>query len=278
MLQSVSCSVMTPTALVALVESIAIEAGSRIQTSLKQNPVLDVSNKKDGSPVTNLDIETQDFIQSQLIQHTPFHNVLGEEDADNFVKIETPFWVIDPIDGTANVVSGTGRYAISVALVEKNTIRLGVVYDPVSDDLYSAHTGQGAYHNGVRLACARKAGPEGGRILLDAGRKTRTVLFQQQVRNLIVAKGITTTAIECASLELCLVAQGRYDGCIHPGLKIWDIAAGMCVAREAGVHISNLLGDEKNIYEEGIVAASPFLHNMLVEVTTHVLDSEESSL
>lgn len=224
------------------------------------------SHKADGSLFTEADAVTQNALEASLprICDAP---VLGEEMTETQQKDAwgagwEGLWCVDPIDGTSNFVAGVPYFAVSVAYLYKGVRQLGVVYDPIADEMFSAERGRGAYLNRDRLPLRTPAtelkralaGVEMKRIDRDlAGRLASWPPYASQ-RN-----------FGASTLDWCYTAAGRFDIYVHGGQKLWDYAAGALILEEAGGRMASLSGafDTANVWERSVVAsASPKLFEL----------------
>ena len=221
------------------------------------------SHKADGSLFTEADSATQAALEKALpaIRRVP---VLGEEmteqqQHDAWAAGREGLWCVDPIDGTSNFVAGVPYFAISVAYLYKGERHLGVVYDPVADEMFTAERGRGAHLNGEPLPLRQPtnelrralAGVEMKRIDRElAGRLAAWPPYASQ-RN-----------FGASTLDWCYTAAGRFDIYVHGGQKLWDYAAGALILEEAGGRLASLSGsfDIASVWERSVVAsASPEL-------------------
>lgn len=221
------------------------------------------SHKADGSLFTEADAATQAALAEALPAIHPAP-VLGEEMSEAeqraaWLAGRDGLWCVDPIDGTSNFVAGVPYFAISVAFLVKGERQLGVVYDPIADELFSAVHGGGAHLNGQPLPLRQPvtelrralAGVELKRIDRTlAGRLASWPPYASQ-RN-----------FGASTLDWCYTAAGRFDIYVHGGQKLWDYAAGALILEEAGGRLASLSGsfDVADIWERSVVAsASPAL-------------------
>jgi myo-inositol-1(or 4)-monophosphatase len=224
------------------------------------------SRKDDGSLFTEADAATQAALVAALptIRDVP---VLGEEmteqqQRDAWDAGRDGLWCGDPIDGTSNFVAGVPYFAVSVAYLYKGERQLGVVYDPIADEMFSAERGHGAHLNGEPLPLRTPvselrralAGVEMKRIDRElAGRLAAWPPYASQ-RN-----------FGASTLDWCYTAAGRFDIYVHGGQKLWDYAAGALILEEAGGRLASLSGafDIANVWERSVVAsASPELFEL----------------
>lgn len=263
-------------AMLALLETTVVDAG-QIALLHFNNGTNNFHTKPDGSPVTDADIEIGKYIESCLTAQYPSVPILNEEGVKKGGRPRS-LWVIDPIDATENFVKSNPWFAISAALVCDGIPQLGVVYAPATKTLYRARRGHGAFKDGKAISISRDSEcAENPLILLDIGSHARTVGFHANVRASLTAQCVLTESLECASLELCMVADGTADGFLHRGLAAWDIAAGILIAEEAGARITGLRGEPKDLYGSGIIATTPSLAPIMQRWAAVALDAERST-
>jgi len=215
--------------------------------------------KTDGSIFTEADIAAQNALVSALQQ---IHDcpVLGEEmPAERQEALwragEEGLWCIDPIDGTSNFFNGLPYFAVSVALMRHGRSVLGVVYDPVADEMFWAERGSGAFLNGEPLPIKEQA-PEFPRAMAAIDfKRLEPNLAQQLVASPPFASQRNFGA---STLDWCYVAAGRFNLYLHGGQKLWDYAAGSLILVEAGGSLCTLTEDDfgaGNLWQRSVIAA-----------------------
>ncbi len=224
------------------------------------------SHKLDGSLFTEADLATQTALEQRLpgLINAP---VLGEEmteiqQRDAWVAGRDGLWCVDPIDGTSNFVAGVPYFAISVAFIRKGVRELGVVYDPIADEMFSATRGGGAHLNGIPLPL-RAPVTELRRAL--AGVELKRVKRALAGRLASWPPYASQRNFGASALDWCYTAAGRFDIYVHGGQKLWDYAAGALILEEAGGQLASLSGsfDTADIWERSVVAsASPALFKL----------------
>ncbi len=199
--------------------------------------------KEDGSLFTEADLAVQEALKRELREIRPVP-LIGEEMDTKTQKAlweSEEVWCVDPIDGTSNFVNGIPYFAISVALMRKGRSLLGAVYNPVSQEMFTAAKGEGAFLNGERLPLRQGPGTVRGSIAavdfkrLEKKLASRLVLFPpySSQRN-----------FGACSLEWCYLAAGRIDLYLHGGQKLWDYAAGALILEESGGKIGCIERDD----------------------------------
>ena len=217
--------------------------------------------------VTDADRRAEDRIVQVITAAHPDHRILAEErgqegDADSSFK-----WIVDPLDGTTNFAHGFPFYSVSIGLEHEGKCILGVVLDPVRDELFTAVRGEGAYLNDKPI---NVSGIEDlGKSLLVTGfayniRETLNNNLDHFSRLSLHAQGVRRTG--SAALDLCYVAAGRLDGYWEVVLSPWDMAGGLVILREAGGMVSAITKESFSIYGEELVATNGRIHHQLLDL------------
>lgn len=216
--------------------------------------------------VTHFDKRSQDLIFRRLSAAFPGHGFLAEEGLSLQGTSECR-WIIDPIDGTTNFAHTFPVFCVSIALEQKGEIVLGVVYDPMRDELFEAVRGYGAFRNGARVRVSDI--PELGKALLATGfpYDVRTSSFNN-VRefNAFIVRAQAIRRCGSAALDLCYVACGRFDGFWELKLKPWDVAAGALIVEEAGGTVSDFDGGPFDSSAERALASNGLIHEEMKAV------------
>ena len=210
--------------------------------------------------VTEMDRATERLIVDSILAARPTDGILGEEGTDRPGTSGTR-WIVDPIDGTTNYLYGHPGFSVSIAVEVDGLVSVGVVHDPLHDEVFTAIRGRGAHRNGrpisvsteERLAHALIA--TGFSYEPDRRRRQATVLTELLPRVRDIRR------MGAASVDLCSVACGRVDAYYERGLQPWDHAAGALIAREAGAIVGDLDGGEPRF--EFCLAAPPALFEQL---------------
>ena len=210
---------------------------------------LQVSKKGPKDFVTNSDIKIEKIIIEELNKARPSYSILSEEKGFKKNKDQDNTWIIDPIDGTINFLHGIPHFAISIALKYKNEIVSGIVFDPIKDEMFYAEKNNGAFFNNQRIRVSKKNKIED--CLFVTGNKIKII------PDLIYRK------TGSAALDMAYVAAGRYDGYFQHDIKLWDIAAGIVLVKEAGGIISEI--DLSNNYIKKIIVSSTDISDKLLK-------------
>jgi myo-inositol-1(or 4)-monophosphatase len=231
---------------------------------------LQVSNKGDIDLVTEADLASEKLIIERIKSYHPRHAILAEESgATEGVDLTGKSdwkWIIDPLDGTTNYAHGYPCFCVSIALARGDTIEIGVIYDPMRDEMFVAERGQGATLNDRRIRVSEV--DELNSAMLCTG-------FPYNVRerpNFTADFASFTMAAQAvrrdgsASLDLAYLACGRFDGFWEEGLKAWDIAAGVLLVEEAGGRVSDFNGAPLDLYQPKTLASNGLVHDAMMRV------------
>ncbi|HQU97548.1 MAG TPA: inositol monophosphatase family protein [Nitrosomonas sp.] len=254
----------------------ARRAGKIINQASQSIDLLTVTKKSHSDYVSEVDRAAEDAILSVLKTAYPDHGILAEESGQHGDRKQSDYlWIIDPLDGTTNFLHGFPKYAISIGLAYRGVMTHAVVYDPVMNELFTASKGGGAFLNDRRIRVSKRARLED--CLIGTGFPFRDFTHAEAYFSMFRAIVPRTAGIRrpgSASLDLCYVACGRYDGFWEIGLAPWDMAAGCLLITEAGGLIGDLEGDEKYLQSGQIVAASPKIFSQLIQTIAPHLTPE----
>lgn len=222
-----------------------------------QSAIRNIWAKSETDFVTNVDVTVQETLKAQLASLAPEIQFMGEEQDNSRLDWNRPCWILDPVDGTTNLIHSFRHSAISLALAEAGQILFGVVYNPYSGECFTARRGQGAFCNGSPIRVSGADRLEDSLLCAGTvpGRRELADKAFCQMRNLYnVCQDIRRTG--CASLDLCWVACGRLDGYVELFLQPWDYAAGLLIVNEAGGRITAPDGSPLSLCQGGPLLAS----------------------
>jgi myo-inositol-1(or 4)-monophosphatase len=248
----------------------ARRAGEVIVRSLVRLESLEVTSKGRNDYVTEIDRAAEREIIELIHKHYPEHAILAEESGRSGEN--DTVWIIDPLDGTTNFLHGFPVFAVSIAAQQRGRLEVGVIYDPMRQEVFTAARGAGAHLENRRMRVSKQRTLDGA--LLSTGFPYREEerhadnYFAMFRRLTELTAGIRRPG--SAALDLAYVAAGRVDGFWEMGLKPWDTAAGTLMIREAGGRVGTLGGEE---YQLGanIVAGAPKVYEALIEaIAPHV--------
>lgn len=242
----------------------AARAAGALQLEAQHVPV-EISFKSSFNDlVTQYDPKCEAVIREVLLAAFPEHTILGEEDGEQAGRDTAHRWHVDPIDGTTNFAHGFPFYCVSIALEERGELVVGVIYDAVRDELFTATKGGGAFLNGQPLTVSART--ELRQALVGSAfyysEDAETVLNPEIERLLPHIRSLRRTG--SAALDLAYVAAGRLDAFWEVRLNSWDIAAGSLLIREAGGTVTNRFGEPQQLAGPSIVASNGHIHATLL--------------
>ncbi len=251
----------------------ARSAGDLILRSSENIDRLHVDQKGKNDYASEVDRMAEREIINIIKAAYPEHSILAEEsgaqEGNDFV------WVIDPLDGTTNFLHGFPQYAVSIALKHKGRIEVGVVYDPLRDELFTAKRGGGAMLNNRRIRVTKQASLKGA--LIGTGFPFKTGLHMDAYLGMFRALATDSAGIRragAAALDLAYVAAGRLDGFWEIGLMEWDMAAGILLIQEAGGAVTDFSFNDKYLESGNLIAASLKMHQIMYQlIEPHVTDN-----
>ena len=227
---------------------------------------IDIDHKGAIDIVTDVDLASESLIREAISTYYPGHEILAEEGGLSESGSEYR-WIIDPLDGTTNYAHSYPIFCVSIALEWKGEVVIGVVYDPMRDELFTAERGGGATLNNTPIRVSKTAEMMQG--LLSTGfpydiKTSRLTNLDHWENFAMNAQALRRDG--AAALDLCYVACGRFDGFWELNLSPWDTAAGALVVAEAGGRLSDFSGGEFSNYEREIVASNGLIHDRMLEV------------
>ncbi|WP_107688239.1 inositol monophosphatase family protein [Neisseria wadsworthii] len=249
----------------------ARKAGSMMTRASNNLSNIKIDSKAFNDFVSDIDRESERILIETLKEAYPHHKITTEETgAHGNAKAEYE-WIIDPLDGTTNYLHGHPQYAVSMALLHKGQLQEALVFSPERNDLYMASRGQGALLNDRRIRVSSRI--DLNQCLIGTGFPVVDQSMMDNYLNILRAFLERTAGARregAASLDLCALACGRFDGFFEFNLKPWDVAAGALIAKEAGAIITDMQGEQTWLETGNIVAANPkILAQMLHIIGTH---------
>ena len=258
---------MHHSALLNVMIAAARKAARALKRDFGELEKLQVSLKGPANFVTAADKRAEETIYAELAKARPGYCFLGEEGGRRDGADKSHTWIVDPLDGTTNFLHGIPQFAISIALEREGAVVAGLVYNPASEELFLAEKGKGAFLNDQRIRVAARKRladsviacglPHIGRGDLALAKKELGAM-QEQVAGL--------RRFGAAALDLAWVAAGRLDGYWERDLKPWDMAAGLCLIREAGGYVSDVTGGDDIFATGHVVAGNETIQKELVRV------------
>jgi myo-inositol-1(or 4)-monophosphatase len=253
---------MPASALMNVMVAAARKAGRGLARDFGEVEQLQVSVKGPGNFVSAADHKAEDVIYRELAKARPGYSFLMEERGEVVGDDRTHRWIVDPLDGTTNFLHGVPLFAISIGLEREGQLVAGLIYNPISDEMFTAEKGKGAFLNDRRRlrVAARKT-------LADAlvstgiphvGRPGHAPFVRDIQAVIKQVAGVRRTG--SAALDLAWTAAGRFDLYWERGLKPWDMAAGILLVREAGGAATDLSGGSDMFGTSNVIAGNSTLH------------------
>ena len=241
-----------------LARQVARSSGELALDYFHKRDELTISNKGVQDRVTKADREVERFIYQKITEAFPDDGFLGEEMASGepVNLVEEGTWVVDPIDGTNCFIFGLPNWCISIAWIQKGEAKIGVIYDPLRDELYSAAVGQGADLNGKLLHVSNATELSDGLTGIGYSTRIQPRALIEPLQRLLEAGGMFIRSGSCASC-LAWVAAGRLLGYYEPHINAWDCLAGIVLVREAGGWVNDFLANDGLTRGNPIIAAAP---------------------
>jgi myo-inositol-1(or 4)-monophosphatase len=200
-----------------------------------------------------IDVQTQDLITRLLLEQFPEHALYGEEGivGDQSSKHQ---WVVDPLDGTVNYFYGVPHFCVSIALRFKGEIIVGVIYDPLRDEMWSGQKGEKPQLNGQHFRVSERADLAEAMISVGLAKTGKTIDTNLPLLQEMVHRARKCRVLGSAALDMAYVACGRFDAYIEQGISLWDIAAGWILVETAGGKVD--LRPRKDMKDKYSVIAS----------------------
>ncbi len=249
----------------ALAREAALQAGECI---LKHYEAPEIMQKASHNLVTAADLESEETITQLIHDKFPDHALLAEEGRQDTSLSSEHLWLIDPLDGTNNYAHHFPHFCVSIAYAKAGRLQIGVVYDPVREEMFWASRGGGAYLNGKPITASNAQNLQESLVatgfyyergfIMDLTLEKIRALFKTNIH------GIRRTG--AAALDLCWVGAGRLDAFFEYRLSPWDYAAAALIIEEAGGRVTNRCGRPLEIHSKGIVATNEYLMGSLLNI------------
>jgi myo-inositol-1(or 4)-monophosphatase len=255
---------MQRSAILNVMVGAALKASRALKRDFGEIEHLQVSLKGPANFVSAADRRAEETLYGELAKARPNYGFIGEEGGRREGSDKSHTWIVDPLDGTTNFLHGIPQFAISIALERDGTMVAAVIYNPITDELFTGERGKGAFLNDRRLRVAARKSladaviacglPHLGRGDLELGQRELAAI-QPKVAGL--------RRFGAATLDLAFVAAGRLDGYWERNLSAWDMAAGLLLVREAGGFVSAIEGGDAMFTQRNIVAGNETIHREL---------------
>ncbi|MCH7949446.1 MAG: inositol monophosphatase [Candidatus Dadabacteria bacterium] len=245
-------------------EKTAREAGVVLLENLGK--VKKIEFKAKNSLVTEVDKLSEEIIINNIKKSFPSHDIFAEESGRHSENSDY-LWLIDPIDGTTNYAHAYPFFSISIALEVKGEVEIGLVYDPVKDEMFTAEAGKGAYLNGELIKVSKSDSIEHSHVCTGFMHEIEWMV-EANIKHFgnFIRRARAVRRDGSAALDVCYVACGRFDGFWELGLNPWDTAAAVLILKEAGGQVTTFSGDEYSIYIKEILASNSIIHGQMMEI------------
>jgi myo-inositol-1(or 4)-monophosphatase len=252
----------------ALAKKAARQAGEILRSYWKREG-LKIGSKGHDNPVTAADLEADRALKKTLRDPFPAYGWLSEETGDNDDRLKCRrVWIVDPLDGTKEFINGIPEFSVAIALIEDAVPVLGVTYNPIKREMYSAARGVGCYLNAQRVRVTRRRTLKRATVLAS---RSETARGEWQVFHGMLIVSPTGSV----AYKLAMVAAAKGDATFTRSPKSeWDIASGAALVVEAGGTITDIKGhplrfNQRNVKVEGLIADNSILHAALMKVAPH---------
>ena len=228
---------------------------------------LQVSKKAPGDFVSSADKRTEKILIEELQKAHPDYGIITEETGlINKSNIKNR-WIIDPIDGTMNFLNSIPQFAISVGYEEDGEIKCGVIFNPITNEMFYAEKGNGAFLNNTRIRVSNNKKLNDALIVTGGPKQSSKIkkkIFSEYINVSMQVSNVRK--LGSAALDMAYVASGRFDGYWQRELNYWDIAAGIIIVKEAGGFIDFFEEDANLPFKRNIIATNSNIHNKLIDI------------
>ena len=247
---------------------VSIDAARRAGSVVRDRFLTDkeVGFKGRNDIVTDVDLESERIILDLVRSEFPQFSILSEE--SNPVETDSPFtWVIDPIDGTRNFAEGIPHFCVVVALAKGADTVMGVTYDPIKEETFTAQVGQGAHLNGEPISVSTREAIPDCVLGFDLGYVDDKAATAMDMLRHLWPGFQTMRLMGSSALGMAYAAAGRVDLYFHHALSPWDSASGLLIAREAGGNVVDRQGQNANLFTPSVIVSSQQLIGRFLEAT-----------
>jgi len=257
--------------IITVMSNTAIKAGKILLRDFGEVDQLQISRKGTSNFVTKTDLKVEKLLHKELKLARPEFGFLMEEGGAIEGADPTHRWIIDPVDGTNNLIHAVPYFCISIGL--EHTVKpglteiiAGVIYDPIHNEMFTAELYKGAFLNDRRLATSARDVMDTAMLVTGNPRYAVNNTKPFDLLKAASQSGATIRHSGASALDLAYVAAGRYDGCWYAGLEPWDAAAGMLLVKEAGGMLTQIDGSAASPYGKTLLATNQPLHGRVMKL------------
>lgn len=257
---------MARSAILNVMIQAAIKAGRSLGRDYLDSKNQQFTFKGPADYVSAADKKSEAIIKASLEAAKPNYGYLMEESGETIGSDSQHRFIVDPLDGTTNFLHGIHLFCVSIALESQGKIVAAVIYNPILDELFTAELGKGAFLNDRRIRVSNIKNPEDYVIctgIPHVGKRGHGIFLHELAHIMPDVAGIRRTG--AAALDLAYVAAGRFDGFWEDNLKIWDMAAGILLIKEAGGFVTDKLGSNQIFKTQNIVAGGEYSHKYILQ-------------
>lgn len=247
------------------IKDITKKAGKAALKRFGKDGALYLKTKNRLSIVTKADLLAEKIVVSAIWRKYPDHGIISEESPRHNADAEY-VWLVDPIDGTLNFATGIPLFGTMVALSRRGRVILSAIYLPVTDELFFAKKGKGAYLNGKRIRCSSHRDWSTSTGVGPIGLRERTIKLVDKLLVEAKAKRILYATYGSMAIDAAYIASGRRDWYVAVSAQIHDYAPTVLLMKEAGCKVTNLRGKEWTLNDTEAIAANPTLHKHLLKL------------
>ena len=246
---------------------LAVRAGNLLMNEFRTLAPEDIRLKSKRELVTKADLKVNKFLTSKIKKAYPDHSILSEEEGFKQKQKSEFLWVIDPLDGTTNFTMRQTFFSTTLALLQNGEPVVGIIYAPYTRELFVAEKGKGAQKNEQKIQVSEQNQLKDSFLTFAYSHQPNSLDRAIRAYKHFEFETRSMRHFGSSSLELAFVSAGRVEAqIISPPVRLWDIAAGVLLVKEAGGMVTDFHGDERKIAFRGLVASNGKVHNQILKV------------
>lgn len=247
-------------------QAIARDAGATMRRRFLDRSSFTMKMKGRQDYLTEVDGEVEAMVQARFAAAFPEDGLIGEEGQGRPGAPGAGVWVVDPIDGTANFARGIPHFCISIAFVQAGRIEIGVIYDPMMNEMFAARRGHGATLDGRRIEVTGQTDMTAATLEIGWNMRSGMAGYHKLCGD-VIAEGAGILRCGSGALGVAYVAAGRIDGYLEQHMNAWDVLAGLCLVTEAGGVVNDFLAGDGLTKGNEVLAAGPGLLGALSRIS-----------